>query len=122
MQHTASVQAAPEDLQFSDVQLSKAPGGEALYLDGLVTNMGKAAVRGAIAEVDFLDARGQIVASEQKPLVGMAHGGTDLVQNEFSRNPIASREMRFFRVAVEQVPPAWNHEVPSLKIVAVDAR
>lgn len=122
MQHTATVQAAPGDLQFSDVQLSKAPGGEALYLDGLVTNMGNAAVRGAIAEVDFLDTQGQVVASLQKPLVGMAHGGTDLVQNEFSRNPITSKQMRFFRVAVEQVPPAWNHEPPVLKIVAVDGR
>lgn len=121
MQH-AAVHAAPGALQFSDVQLSKAPDGEALYVDGLVTNMGKAAVRGAIAEVDFLDAQGQVVATLQKPLVGMAHGGTDLVQNEFSRNPIASREMRFFRVAVDQVPVGWNHEVPALKIVAVNAR
>jgi hypothetical protein len=52
----------------------------------------------------------------------MAHGGTDLVRNEFSRNPIQPNEMRFFRVAVEQVPPTWNHEVPELKIVEVKAR
>ncbi len=121
-QVAAAVQAAPEDLHFSDVQLSKAPGGEALYLDGLVTNMGKTAVRGAIAEVDFLDAQGHVVASVQKPLAGMAHGGTDLVQNEFSRNPITSQQMRFFRVAVEEIPPAWNHELPALKIVAVNLR
>ncbi len=117
-----TVSAVPGDLQFSDVQFSQAPGGEALYLDGLVTNTGKAAVSGATAEVDFRDAQGRVVASVQEPLVGMAHGGTDLVHNEFSRNPILAKEMRFFRVAVEQVPAAWNHEVPALKIVAVTVR
>jgi hypothetical protein len=30
--------------------------------------------------------------------------------------------MRFFRVAIEQVPPNWNREVPELKIVEVKAR
>ncbi len=118
----AAVNTVPEDLQFSDVQLSKAPGGEVLYLDGLVTNLGKAAVSGATAEVNFLNSQGQVIASVQKPLVGMAHGGTDLVQDEFSRNPITSKQMRFFRVAVEPVPSAWNHELPTLKIVAVHVR
>ena len=76
----------------------------------------------ATAEVDFYDAHGATVASVQKPLVGMAHGGTDLIRDEFDRNPIGSKEMRFFRIAVENVPPTWNHEVPELKLVAVTAR
>jgi hypothetical protein len=118
-QPPVAVQGAPGDLHFSGVQISEAPGGETVYVDGLVTNQGKAQVSGATAQVDFYDSRGTIVASVQKPLVGMAHGGTDLVKNEFARNPIGSNEMRFFRVAVENVPPAWNHEVPQLKIVEI---
>lgn len=118
----ATVKTAPADLKFSNLQLSTAPGGEALYLDGLVTNSGPGAVSGAMAEVNFLDTQGRVVASVQKPLVGMAHGGTDLVNDEFSRNPITAKEMRFFRVAVEQIPAEWNHEVPALKIVAVNAQ
>jgi len=117
-----AVQAAATDLHYSDVLMSKAPSGEALYLDGLVTNTGKAAVTGATAEVQFVDAQGQVIASVQKPLVGMAHGGTDLIRDEFARNPISPNEVRFFRVAVEQVPANWNHEVPALKIVAVSGR
>lgn len=117
-----AVQAAATDLHYSDVLMSKAPSGEALYLDGLVTNTGKAAVTGATAEVQFVDAQGQVIAGMQKPLVGMAHGGTDLIRDEFARNPISPNEVRFFRVAVEQVPANWNHEVPALKIVAVSGR
>ena len=115
-------QAAPTDLHLSDVEISRATGGEALYLDGLVTNAGNAWVTGATAEVGFHDAQGQLVASVEKPLAGIGHGGTDQIRKEFARNPIKPNEMRFFRIAVEDVPPAWNHEVPELKIVEVKAR
>jgi len=30
--------------------------------------------------------------------------------------------MRFFRVAVEEIPPTWNHELPDLTIVEVTAK
>jgi hypothetical protein len=118
------VQAAPEDLHFSGVQISEGSVSNVdyVYVDGLITNDGKARVGGATAQVDFYDRTGVMVASVQKPLVGMAHGGTDLVKNEFARNPIGPNEMRFFRIAVDNVPPTWNHEVPRLKIVTVTAR
>jgi hypothetical protein len=110
------------DLHLSGVQISRAPDGTALYLDGIVMNDGNARVTGASAEIGFHDAQGHLIATVQKPLVGMAHGGTDLVRNEFARNPIPPKEMRFFRIAVEEVPPAWNHEPPQLTIVAVKAQ
>ena len=116
------IEVAPEDLQLGSLQLSLAPAGEALYIDGVVTNAGHGAVTGATMQVDFLDAQGKLVSSVQKPIVGMAHGGTDLIKNEFARNPILPNEMRFFRVAVDQVPPDWNREVPAVKVVAVKAR
>ena len=110
------------DLQLSGVQLSRAADGTELYLDGMVKNAGDSKVTGATAEVGFHDAQGKLVATVQKPLVGIAHGGTDLVRNEFARNPIAPNEMRFFRIAVEDVPPTWNHELPELAIVDIQAR
>src|SRR5450755_3981587 len=39
-----AVQESPSDLRFSGVQISQAPGGEAVYVDGLVTNDGSAHV------------------------------------------------------------------------------
>jgi hypothetical protein len=116
------VQVAPRDLHFSGVQLSRSLGGEAVYVDGLVTNAGIARVTAVTAQLDFYDANGAVVASVQKPLVGMANGGTDLVRNEFARHPIGTNEMRFFRIAVEDVPATWNHEVPVVKPIAVTAR
>jgi hypothetical protein len=113
---------APEELQLSSLQISLTPANEELYIDGVVTNTGHAAVTGATMEVDFLDARGKLLSAVQEPMVGIDHGGTDLIRNEFARNPVKPEEMRFFRVAVDQIPPDWNHEVPVLKVVAVKAR
>lgn len=116
--------AAPTDLRLSDVQINPTVTGEALYLDGLVTNDGKAKITAVNAEVDFKNQEGKVIASLDEPLVGISKGGADVVQNEFAGNPIQPTEMRFFRVDVDaqQVPPAWNHEVPELKITAVKAR
>ena len=113
-----------DELHLGSLQMSQAPAGEVLYLDGVVTNTGGVAVTGATVEVDFHDAQGKPVSSLQKPIASMAHGGADLVRNPFARNPIQPNEMRFFRVAIEekQVPPAWNHEVPELKVVEIKAQ
>jgi hypothetical protein len=120
---TTPVIPVASDLHVSDVQITQAPDGSAVYLDGLATNAGNGRVSGATADVGFHDAQGRLVATVHKPLVGMSHGGTDLVGNEFARNPITPKQMRFFRIAVpvEDVPPAWNHEVPELTIIDVKA-
>ena len=117
---SAPVDVFNDDLQLGSLQMSRA--GEALYLDGVAKNMGTAAIAGATVEVEFHDMKGKLVGSVQKPIVGMAHGGTDVIRNEFARNPILPNEMRFFRVAIDPVPPGWNHEVPELKIIEVKAR
>jgi hypothetical protein len=117
-----AVAASPEELQLSSLQISLTPANEELFIDGVVTNSGHGSITGATMQVDFLDAQGKIVSSIQKPMVGIAHGGTDLIRNEFARNPVQPNEMRFFRVAIDEIPPAWNHEVPILKVVAVKAK
>ena len=44
-----AVQEAPSELHFSDLQMSQAPDGEAIYVDGLVTNEGNGRVSAATA-------------------------------------------------------------------------
>jgi hypothetical protein len=119
-----AIPAAVSDLHLSGVQMTPAPDGGAFYLDGIVTNAGNARVTEAISDVGFYDAKGKPIASVREKLVGMSHGGTDLVDNEFARNPITPKEMRFFRISVsaEDVPPNWNHELPQLTIVDVQAK
>jgi len=117
-------QVDSSELHFSGIQLSQGAvlNVDYVYVDGIITNDGKGRVREATAQVDFYDGHGAMVASIQKPLVGISHGGTELVKNEFARNPIGPSEMRFFRIAVENVPPTWNHEIPQLKVVEVKGK
>jgi len=119
-----TIPALASDLHLSSVQISRATDGRAVYLDGLVTNAGNGRVSHASANVGFHNAQGKLIASVQEPLVGIEHGGTDLIENEFAQNPIKPKEMRFFRVAlaVEEIPPTWNQEVPDLTIVEVKAK
>jgi hypothetical protein len=114
--------ASPDELRLGSVQMSKPPAGKAVYLDGVVSNQGHGPITGAMLEVKFHDGHGKTAGSVRQPIAGMAPGGTEVVRNEFARNPIQPNEMRFFRVAVEQVPPSWNFEVPEVKIVAVTAQ
>jgi len=93
-----------------------------LYLDGIVTNAGAGRIKGAIADVRFRDLHGNLVGTVEKPVAGIAPGGIGAVKGEFMRNPIQPKEMRFFRIAIDQIPPEWNHEVPELKIVSIKAQ
>src|SRR5215471_4448565 len=103
-QMTMIAAVTPSDLQFSDVQISQGSKDDGLYLDGMVTNRGKAPVSAAQVQVDFRDAQGKLIASVQTPLAGMAHGTADLLPREFARNPIVPNAMRVFRVEVQPVP------------------
>jgi hypothetical protein len=112
---------SPSDLRFSGLQITRPIASDAIYVDGMVTNKGVERVKAATAQVDFYDVHGTLVSSVTTPLVGMSHDGTDIIGNEFKRNPIGPNEMRFFRVQVESVPPNWNHEIPDLKITELKA-
>jgi len=112
---------SPTDLHFSGLQVTRPLASNAIYVDGMVTNKGVERVKAATAQVDFYDRHGALLSSVTAPLVGMSHEGTDLVGNEFARHPIGPNEMRFFRVAVENVPANWNHEIPDLKITELKA-
>jgi hypothetical protein len=118
---SARASVAPADLKISEVQINRPSGSDVFYLDGMITNGGKRSVSGATAEVDLLGPTGELLTTMQAPMVGMAQGGVGVVGNEFARHPITPGEVRFFRVAVKNVPPQWNHEVPQLKIVAVSS-
>ena len=114
--------ASPADIHVSGLQISQQGVGEPLYLDGIVTNAGAGRIKGATADVEFRDLHGNLVGRVEKPVTGIAPGGTGAVKGEFMRNPIQPKEMRFFRIAIDQIPPEWNHEVPELKIVSIKAR
>jgi hypothetical protein len=112
---TTAVGAAPlEDLSyasqvtFSDLHLSAAEnflGQQVVYLDGEITNRGSKAVRQLKVRMFFHDLMNQVVLREEQELWGERS------------DHLGAGQARSFQVRFDQVPDAWNRQVPELQIV-----
>lgn len=116
------IRIALNELHVAKLQVIEAPGGGALYLDGVITNASKGAVTEATAEISFRDTRGNLVGVMQRPMQDEASAISDQTSGESPIRPIKPGEVRPFRVVVEQVPPDWNHLTPDLNVISVSAQ
>jgi hypothetical protein len=111
-------QPTGDQLQFSNVKISRAPAGGAMFLQGTVMNTGTTAVNGVVVEVRFNNEQGQVLTSEQINMIGLRDDGSE---QPLTETPIRPNENRAFRLHVTQVPQGWKERVPDLRIVAVTA-
>lgn len=102
--------------------MTMAPDGSALFLDGRVMNTGQRPVTGVECIVSFRDTNGNIIDSSRRPLEGIDRGGVDAVPDEFVKHPIKPNDMRFFRLAVKEIPADWNRNVPEVQVQNVTAQ
>ena len=112
-------QPANNQLQFSNLKLTLAPTGGAMSLDGQIMNTGDSPVLGATAQLTFRDKAGKALETINRPIQGMVQKNGDLVTDEFGTDPIKPNQPRLFRVTVDRVPAGWDHQMPSMNIVAV---
>jgi hypothetical protein len=120
----ASVPAQPtgSQLQIKDLQISTAPTGGSMYLQGQVNNQGTQDVTGVAVEVTMRGQDGAVVHQQSTKMMGLEQGqGTSFKELDFTDKPLKSNETRPFRVAVDNVPQTWNHQMPDLRIVTVTA-
>ena len=115
------VQPDVNQLQFSNLQISLAPTGGAMNLDGQVMNSGSRPVLSAIAELSFRDSNGKLISNVRQPLVGMTQSGNSLKEDNFGTDPLKPNQSRPFRITVDQVPAGWNHQTPEMRIVTVSS-
>lgn len=115
-------QPVPNELQFSQLQMTPAPTGGEITLQGEVMNTGNRPVIGATVALSFENAQGRVLQTVTAPMIGMAStpGGT-LVTDEFSKDPLKPNDTRPFHVTVSPVPASWNHSLPEMRIVTVSA-
>ncbi len=115
------MQPTGNELQFTNMQLTMAPTGGALNLDGQVMNTGTRPIIGAELQLTFRDASGRILGSATAPMIGMTKQGSSLVRDDFSKDALKPNDARPFRVTVNQVPAQWNHALPEMKVLTVAA-
>ena len=115
------VQPVPGELQLQGVQVVAGPTDKDFYLDGNITNTGSHLVTGIVADVKLRNSLDQVIKDVQLPAQGWAMHEQGLVSDPFTRDPIKPNDTRPFRIALNNVPGSWNHNIPDLQIVTVTA-
>lgn len=116
----AQVPAQPTvaQVQFSNLTVTMAPTGGAMYLQGLLHNQGSTEITGVQVRADFLGNQGGIVGSQIRPLSEVTGSEGTAVEN-FTQAPIRPDETRPFRIYFDHFPDGWNHQLPQLTITTV---
>jgi len=104
-------QAYAAQIHISNLQLSQANNmlnQEFTYVVGTVANAGTRTARAIEVTVEFHDLIHQVVLRDTLPLFPPEAG------------PLQASRERSFQLTFEHVPPAWNHEAPSIRVTGLD--
>ncbi|MGI9102458.1 MAG: hypothetical protein ACR2IF_08440 [Terriglobales bacterium] len=118
----AQVPAQPtgQQIQLTDVRLTPAPVGNAAYLETRLVNAGPTQINGVLVDVTFKGANGANVGTMRLPVEGIV-GGSNTTAQPLTEAPIKPGEARPVRIALNNVPAAWDHSLPELSVAAVTA-
>lgn len=113
------VQPVPGQIEVQNVNMSMAPNGRAMTLQGMMTNHGGQVINGIAARVLFRGNDGTVLANEIGKVYALKKVGDDLVPDDLTKAPLKPNDTRPFRVEVADVPQGWNHQAPELQITTV---
>jgi hypothetical protein len=114
----ASVPQQPfvSELKLINLQTGESPIGGTVYVTGQVKNSGTHAITEVAVDAAFQDSSGRVVQRETQRMAELvAPGSADA--EPFTNKPIQPDQMRNFRIAFDNIPASWNHQVPELRIV-----
>lgn len=114
-------QPTAEQVQFTNMKLTRAPVGGAAYLTGILYNTGNSAITGVQVQAQFLGRNGPILDTVTKPVKGIVGGGSAgaVTDQDLTQAPIKPNESRPIRIYFEHTPTGWNHELPQLTVTTV---
>jgi hypothetical protein len=113
------------NLKLSDLKMSAAEnfvGASVTYLDGTITNSGDKTVNRANAHITFKDSVGQVAQTEDLPVNILQTSGPYPDVVSLAAAPLAAGQSKPFRITLEHVSDAWNHEYPDLQITDVGVK
>ena len=113
------------NLKLSELKMSAAEnfvGASVTYLDGTITNSGDKTVNRASAHLTFKDSVGQVAQTEDLPVNILQTSGPYPDVVNLAAAPLAAGQSKPFRITLEHVSDAWNHEYPDLQITDVGVK
>ena len=120
--NAAEVPAQPtgNQVQLTDLKMTPAPVGGALYIEARLFNNGDTDITGAQVQAQFKNAAGQILETQNRPVEGMV-GTSGPQTQDLTQAPIKPNEARPVRIAFDHQPDGWNKQMPELKVSTVTA-
>ena len=111
----AQVPAQPtgSQIQLSDLKIQPGPTGAAVYLVGRLTNTGNTEITGVQVQATFKNTNGQSVGTQVRPMESIDN---PTQAQDFTKAPVKPNQARPFRIAFDNVPVGWNHELPAVSI------
>ena len=118
----AQVPAQPtgEQIQFTGMNLTSAPAGNAVALQGQMTNQGSSEITGVAVDATFKGNNGQNLETIRVPVLGI-EGGSNSATQPLTDAPIKAGETRPVRMEFTHVPEGWNRQLPELTVATVTA-
>jgi hypothetical protein len=110
------------NIKLSELKMSAAEnfvGASVTYLDGIVTNTGDKTVSRAAVHIVFNDAVGQTAQIEDQPIRVVTTVGPYADAVDLSNAPLAPGQSKPFRITLEHVSSAWNHDYPAMQVTDV---
>jgi hypothetical protein len=109
-------QPTAEQIQLTNLKISPAPAGDALYLTAVLRNTGNSEITGAQVQAEFLGRNAPVLATVTRPIEGMTNGAGS---QDLTQAPIKPNESRPVRIYFEHTPKGWNHQLPQLTVTTV---
>jgi hypothetical protein len=111
-------QPTADQVQLTNLKLMPAPAGGAVYLTGILRNVGDTAITGVQVQAQFLGRNGPVLQSVTVSVQGLV-GGTNTQAQDLTQAPIKPHDSRPVRIYFEHTPPGWNRRLPELTVTNV---
>ncbi|HZR65302.1 MAG TPA: DUF2393 family protein [Terriglobales bacterium] len=114
-------QPTAEQVQLTNLKIAPSPVGNALYLTGILRNVGNSAITGVQVQAQFLGRNGPPLQTITRPVEGIVAGSSaeNVSSQDLTKAPIQPNEARPIRIYFEHVPAGWNHQLPQLTVTTV---
>jgi hypothetical protein len=114
-------QPVPGQVQLTNVKMTMEPIGNSMNVDAMAQNAGNQTIFGLQALVKFHGQDGSIADSVNLPVEALTAQSGGRVDEALSKAPMKPNDTRPIRIAINHVPPNWNHQMPEIQISAVSS-
>ncbi len=114
-------QPTGNQLQLTNLKLSPSPAGNAVDLDGMVTNTGDTDITGIAVSASFKGINGANLETIPAKVMGVQGGNSGGDTEDLTKSPIKPGETRAVRIPFPHVPAGWNKALPEVKVTEVTA-